>query len=103
MSIDCVFIAFKDNLLLLSQDSSFIKSLLIALFKWVVSDSVEEMYKKAHAAIRADHTPKAPEPKQERKEGEKPKRFNSKKMTLAQKRARVAQKKAAFLKKMKRS
>lgn len=33
------------------------------------------MYKSGHAAIRADPSPKAPKPKEERKEGEKPKRY----------------------------
>lgn len=32
------------------------------------------MYKKGHAAIRADPSPKPSKPKQERKEGDKPKR-----------------------------
>ena len=36
---------------------------------------MEDMYKKAHAAIRANPSPKPAKPKQERKEGEKPKRY----------------------------
>ncbi|XP_077986311.1 large ribosomal subunit protein uL18-like [Glandiceps talaboti] len=55
-------------------------------------DDVEEMYKKAHAAIREDptHQPK------EKKEV-KTKRWNRKKLSLAQRKDRVKQKKASFL------
>lgn len=57
---------------------------------------IEEMYKKAHAAIRAN-------PAHEKKEKVKPegvqqKRWNKKKFTLAQRKNRVSQKKTAFLK-----
>lgn len=58
------------------------------------------MYKKCHAAIRADPTPKVAAEKPARKEGEKAKRWNRKKMSYAQKAARVTQKKAAFMKKL---
>jgi len=64
----------------------------------VDADSVEAMYKKAHANIRADPSPKQAEEKADAKDSHK--RWNRKKMTLAQKSARVAQKKAAFRKKM---
>lgn len=83
------------------DDDAFRKQFSKFIEHGVTADSIEDLYKKAHAAIRADPSPKPAKPKQERKEGEKPKRFNRKKMTLAQKKARVAQKKAAFLKKMK--
>jgi len=66
----------------------------------VTADNIEDMYLKAHAAIRADPSPKPAAEKPERKEGEKPKRWNRKKMSYAQKAARVAQKKAAFMKKL---
>ncbi|CAH3170497.1 unnamed protein product [Porites lobata] len=56
-------------------------------------DQMEEMYKKAHAAIR-----ESPEAKPAPKKDVQPKRFNRKKMSLQQRKARVAQKKAYFLK-----
>lgn len=56
-------------------------------------DMIEEIYKKAHAAIRED-----PEAKPAPKKDVQPKRFNRKKMSLQQRKARVAQKKAYFLK-----
>jgi len=61
----------------------------------VQADQIEEMYQKCHEAIRADPTPA----KKEEKTVEK-KRWNRKKMTKAQRMNRVAQKKAAFLKKV---
>ncbi|WP_459806091.1 hypothetical protein, partial [Herbidospora sp. RD11066] len=59
----------------------------------VEPDQIEEMYKKAHAAIRED-----PEAKPAPKRDIQPKRFNRKKLSLQQRKARVAQKKAYFLK-----
>ncbi|WP_411017593.1 hypothetical protein, partial [Salmonella sp. s51090] len=58
----------------------------------ITADAMEEIYKKAHAAIRADpdHTPK------EKKEV-KTKRWNRAKMSLAQRKDRVRLKKASFL------
>lgn len=56
-------------------------------------DQMEELYKKAHAAIRKD-----PEAKPAQKKEVTPKRHNRKKMSLQQRKARVAQKKAYFLK-----
>merc|ERR1712062_964059 len=61
----------------------------------ITSDKVEGMYQAAHAAIRADPTPAANE-----KKPFKGKRFNRKRLTKAQRDATVAQKKAAFLKKL---
>uniref|UniRef100_A0A023FYI4 Large ribosomal subunit protein uL18 n=1 Tax=Amblyomma parvum TaxID=251391 RepID=A0A023FYI4_AMBPA len=62
----------------------------------VTADEIEEIYKKAHAAIRADpsHKPKAPRPDVVKK------RWNRAKMTLSERRNRVAQKKASYLKKL---
>jgi len=55
---------------------------------------IEEMYKKAHSSIRA-----APEAKSSaKKEAPKKKRWNLAKLSNAQRKARVAQKKVAFLK-----
>merc|ERR1712198_65766 len=70
------------------QFSRFIKN-------GISPDTVESMYTKCHAAIRDDPTAK-PKPKRE----VKAKRWNRTKMSLAQRRDRVKQKKAAFLKKM---
>lgn len=58
----------------------------------ISADSIEAMYKKAHAAIRADPAAK-PKPK---KEGVQ-KRWNAKKITLEQRKAKVAEAKAKFL------
>jgi len=61
----------------------------------VSSETIEEIYKKCHAAIRDD-----PSPKPQTKEPYKGKRWNRRKMSKAQRDASVAQKKNAFLKKM---
>ncbi|KAH6934772.1 hypothetical protein HPB50_000703 [Hyalomma asiaticum] len=62
----------------------------------VTADEIEEIYKKAHAAIRADpsHKPKVPRPNIVKK------RWNRAKMTLSERRNRVAQKKASYIKKL---
>uniref|UniRef100_A0A672TXZ5 Ribosomal protein L5 n=1 Tax=Strigops habroptila TaxID=2489341 RepID=A0A672TXZ5_STRHB len=61
-------------------------------------DGMEEMYKKAHAAIR-DNPVHDKKPKRE----VKTKRWNCPKMSLAQKKDRVAQKKASFLRAQERA
>merc|ERR1711980_39632 len=61
-------------------------------YKKHFSENIEEMYTKAHAAIRADPTPKAKVEKTVEK-----KRWNRAKISYAQRRARVAQVKASFL------
>merc|ERR1712168_1512071 len=61
----------------------------------ITSDKIEGVYKAAHAAIRADPTPAANE-----KKAFKGKRYGRKRLSKAQRDATVAQKKAAFLKKM---
>jgi len=61
----------------------------------VTPDSIEGMYKNAHAAIRAD-----PSPKKSEKKTFKGKRFARKKMSLAQRKDSARQKKEAFLKKL---
>ncbi|XP_054622759.1 60S ribosomal protein L5a isoform X3 [Dunckerocampus dactyliophorus] len=67
------------------QFSRFIKN-------GVAPDTVEEMYKKAHAAIRANPVHE----KKPKREVQK-KRWNRSKLSLAQRKDRVAQKKASFL------
>ncbi|XP_026709732.1 60S ribosomal protein L5 [Athene cunicularia] len=64
----------------------------------VTPDGMEEMYKKAHAAIR-DNPVHEKKPKREVKK----KRWNCPKMSLAQKKDRVAQKKASFLRAQERA
>ncbi|XP_063966105.1 large ribosomal subunit protein uL18-like [Lytechinus pictus] len=58
----------------------------------ITPDSLEAMYKKAHDDIRAD-----PEAKSKKDFAGKTKRWNRAKLTLAQRRDRVRQKKASFL------
>ncbi|XP_054889844.1 60S ribosomal protein L5a isoform X1 [Poeciliopsis prolifica] len=67
------------------QFSRFIKN-------GVAPDTVEEMYKKAHAAIRAN-----PVHEKKPKKDVTKKRWNRAKLSLAQRKNRVAQKKASFL------
>lgn len=55
---------------------------------------MEEMYSKAHAAIRADPSPL---PKKAKPADYKPKSYKRARMSLQQRKGRVAQKKAAFL------
>jgi large subunit ribosomal protein L5e len=72
------------------QFSRFIK-------EGLTSEKIEDMYKKAHAAIRANPDPA---PKKEKKTDVKPKRWNRAKMSLAEKRNRIKQKKAWMKRKM---
>lgn len=55
---------------------------------------MEGMYKKAHELIRANPDSE----KKEKKEPAKKKRWNRAKLTLSERKNRVAQKKASFLK-----
>ncbi|XP_014250941.1 60S ribosomal protein L5 [Cimex lectularius] len=59
-------------------------------------DSIEELYKKAHALIRADPEKK----KVEKKQPVTKKRWNRAKLSLAERKNSIAQKKASFLKKI---
>ncbi|KAF6030309.1 hypothetical protein EB796_011389 [Bugula neritina] len=61
----------------------------------VSADNLEALYKKVHAAIRADPAAKTTE-----KKDVKVKRWNRAKMNLAQRKDRVKQKKESFLKKL---
>ncbi|XP_064616227.1 large ribosomal subunit protein uL18-like [Liolophura sinensis] len=61
----------------------------------ITADTIEDMYKKAHAAIRADPAAKPAVKKEVPK-----KRWNRQKMSSKQRKDRVKQKKATFLKKM---
>uniref|UniRef100_A0A8B9WN52 Large ribosomal subunit protein uL18 n=1 Tax=Bos mutus grunniens TaxID=30521 RepID=A0A8B9WN52_BOSMU len=64
----------------------------------VTPDMMEEMYKKAHAAIREN-----PVYEKKPKKEVKKKRWNRPKMSLAQKKDQVAQKKASFLRAQERA
>ncbi|KAI5711219.1 60S ribosomal protein L5 [Diaphorina citri] len=70
----------------------------------VVADEIEGMYKKAHENIRADpaHIKKEKKTPTVDSKGkiQKPKRWNKKKLTLAQRKERVSTAKANFLKKL---
>ncbi|XP_014213865.1 60S ribosomal protein L5 [Copidosoma floridanum] len=79
----------EDNDQLKRQFSRFIKN-------GVTPDSIESMYKKAHELIRANPDPE----KKEKKEPVKKKRWNRAKLSLSERKNRVEQKKAHFLKKL---
>jgi len=61
------------------------------------ADDLEEIYKKAHSTIRADPAHKAPEHKKPATK----KRWNAAKLTLEQRKQKVAERKAAWLAKLK--
>lgn len=60
-------------------------------------DAIETNYKKAHEAIRADPSHKK---KEEKKDPGKQKRWNKRKLTLSERKNRIKQKKASFVKKL---
>ncbi|XP_026468742.1 60S ribosomal protein L5 [Ctenocephalides felis] len=65
----------------------------------ITADNIEELYKKAHAAIRADPSLK---PADKMKAADvKVKRWNRAKLSLSERKNRVAQKKASWLQKLK--
>jgi len=88
-----------DYMTLLQQDDeeAFKKQFSQFVKNGVTPESVEGMYKKAHAAIRKD--PARVTKKEAPKDAKKPKRFNRKKLSLEQRMDRVKQKKASYLKK----
>ncbi|KAL0850407.1 hypothetical protein ABMA28_012221 [Loxostege sticticalis] len=63
----------------------------------VNADAVETLYKKAHELIRADPSYKK---KEEKKDPAKQKRWNKRKLTLAERKNRIKQKKESFIKKL---
>jgi len=78
------------------DEEAFRRQFSLYLKHGITADSIETMYKNAHAAIRAN-----PDRDTKKKEGtEKPKRWNRKKMTRKDRANRVAQKKASFLAKI---
>ncbi|KAI5642435.1 ribosomal large subunit proteins 60S l5, and 50S l18 domain-containing protein [Phthorimaea operculella] len=62
----------------------------------VAADAVETIYKKAHEAIRADPSHK----KKERKDPAKQKRWNKRKLNLAERKNRIKQKKESYITKL---
>jgi len=77
------------------DEEAYQKQFSLYIKNGIEPDQMEEMYKKAHAAIRADPVAKAKTPYK----GElPPKRYNPKKLTPQERKARVEQKKAEFLK-----
>jgi large subunit ribosomal protein L5e len=88
-----------DYMRLLQQDDdeAFKKQFSQFVKNGITADLVEDMYKKAHAAIRENPVKQAK--KEKPKDAKKPKRFNRKKLSLEQRMDRVKQKKATYLKK----
>jgi len=88
-----------DYMRLLQQDDdeAFKKQFSAFVKNGITPDVVEDMYKKAHAAIRENPVRLAK--KEPLKDAKKPKRFNRKKLSLKQREDRVKQKKATYLKK----
>lgn len=93
-------LAEEDNEAFKRQFSLYIKN-------GITPDNIETIYKKAHESIRADptHVPAKPPAdksveKPADKTGKKHKRWNKKKLTLAERKDRIAQKKKSFLKKL---
>uniref|UniRef100_A0AAR2JIE8 Large ribosomal subunit protein uL18 n=2 Tax=Pygocentrus nattereri TaxID=42514 RepID=A0AAR2JIE8_PYGNA len=79
--------------LLMEEDEDAYKKQFSRFIKnGVTPESMEEMYKKAHATIREN-----PVHEKKPKKEVKKKRWNRSKLTLAQRKDRVAQKKASFL------
>jgi len=62
----------------------------------ITADDIEGIYKAAHAAIRKDPTHERKQPNKDIKK----KRWNRSKFTLAERKNRVAQRKAAYIKKL---
>jgi len=80
---------------LLEEDNDAYKRQFAAYLKeGIMPDMLEGVYTSAHAAIRADPSPAA---KKVKAADYKPKSYKKQRMSLAQKKGRVAQKKAAFL------
>merc|ERR1719192_2824319 len=80
---------------LLEEDNDAYKRQFACYLKeGIMPDMLEGVYTSAHAAIRADPSPA---PKKEKPADYKPKSYKKQRMSLAQKKGRVAQKKAAFL------
>jgi len=88
-----------DYMRLLQQDDdeAFKKQFSAFVKNGITADVVEDMYKKAHVAIRENPVRLAK--KEPLKDAKKPKRFNRKKLSLKQREDRVKQKKATYLKK----
>jgi len=84
------------NLLMERDEDAFKKQFSHYAKLGITSDEVEDLYKAAHEKIRAD--PKAV--KKPKKEYEKKKRFNPKRLTYDQRKAKINAEKEAWLKKI---
>ncbi|KAL0590849.1 60S ribosomal protein L5 [Plecturocebus cupreus] len=80
------------------DEDAYKKQLYLYIKNSVTPDMMEEMYKKAHAAIQEN-----PVYEKKPKKEVKKKRWNCPKMSLAQKKDRVALKKASFLRAQERA
>merc|ERR1712001_429793 len=78
-----------------SDEDAFRRQFSQYIKEGITPDTIEEMYTKAHAAIRANPTVKATE-----KEKFKGKRYLRKKMSLAQRKDSAKQKKDAYRRKL---
>merc|ERR1739838_674299 len=82
----------SDYMSYLEEEEAYKKQFSRFIKNGVTPDTVEEMYKKAHTAIRAN-----PAHEKKPQKDVKKKRWNRAKLSLAQRKDRVAQKKASFL------
>jgi len=79
------------------DDDSFKRQFSKYIKLGVDANEVESLYQKAHAAIRADPALKK---KDSKKDPAKQKRWNKRKLTLAERKNRIKQKKASFIKRV---
>lgn len=79
------------------DEERYKKQFATFLREGITSDKVEDMYAEAHEAIRADPSPK---PKAEKKKPANPYVRPNKRLTAAERKAKVAEKKAAFEKQL---
>jgi len=82
-----------------SDDDAYKRQFGAYIKNGITSESIESMYKKAHAAIRAD--PEAKSTLKEKPAGYKQKRFTKASLTKQQREDRVKSIKASYLKKLK--
>ncbi|BES93720.1 ribosomal protein L5 [Nesidiocoris tenuis] len=78
------------------DDEAYKKQFSQYIKNGITADNIENIYKQAHEAIRADPARKAPAAKKEVKK----KRWNRAKLSLSERKNTIAQKKASFLKKV---
>jgi len=84
------------DLLMEKDEDSFKKQFSHYAKLGITSDEIEDLYKKAHEAIRADPAPV----KKPKKEYAQKKRFNPKRLTYEQRKAKVTAEKESWLRKI---